>query len=423
MEAQVAELVQEMMRLRQRVADQEIFLQQAQQAKGKGKGGPPLARQDDRGDKLDMKTLKGLDSFDGSEKAWRDWKVVTKSYASVVDPVLAGLMARAESGQEEVKNEDLLEEGEEAASVKLYMLLLHSCKGPALDKVVNSGQNEGAHAWKMLNERYDPKATTRQAGLLQSVLSWSFAGDPLERLEAWERELARYTQMSGAAFPDGLKIGMVIKNLEDGSLKNHLMFNSERLSDWPSFRRELVSVRTVLGTSSGSGAAPMDIGAVGDRFAGNCWHCGKPGHKTQDCRLRSKKGDSKGGKDKGKGGGKGGKGKGDQKGGKDKNRRRLQCWTCGGDHRQQDCPRGGGKQGVRALDEDEGVPPPPEPHFQLRPTRSAPTAASMTSSAASSRPTALPDAGSLELTGLFIGALDEIEFSLSSAGAGRRAGH
>ena len=84
------------------------------------------------------------------------------------------------------------EPGNALAARRLYTLLIHSCKGAALDRVINAGPGEGLLAWKDMVERFEPRQRTRQAGLLQALMAWSFQGDPLERLEAWEREVARW---------------------------------------------------------------------------------------------------------------------------------------------------------------------------------------------------------------------------------------
>jgi len=258
---------------------------------------------------------------------------------------LASMMRAAEQNPDsDVRNVTMVSEPQRQASRTLFTLLLHSVKGVALDKVVNSGEGEGITAWRNLVERYEPKALARQAGTLQALLQWSFAGDILERLESWEREVARYEVISKEVISDGVRIGIVLRQLEESPLKQHLVLNSERLKTWKTFVEEMVQVRTALNAAA-SGSSPMDIGGVSDA---QCWKCGKTGHYERDCYSgqRHDGGGGKGGKSKGKTKSKS-KGKvqskGKKKGNKDGGKQRPvpgdgKCFKCGGNHMKKDCP-------------------------------------------------------------------------------------
>ena len=202
----------------QRAADAQRIQQQERDihtlaAKGAGKGGSPGGQVPT----FDVRALKGMDHFDGTQRAWRDWAVVTKSYAGVMKPKLVELMTAAEqvNTHPDVRNAVLTDDGSRAASQQLYTLLLHACKGPSLNKVVNAGQGEGTVAWRALVSRYDPNALAVRAGTLQSLLSWSFSGDVLERIEAWEREVAHYEVLSGTTLQEDLRIGIVLRQMDE----------------------------------------------------------------------------------------------------------------------------------------------------------------------------------------------------------------
>jgi len=208
---------------------------------------------------LDARALRGVDPFDGSQKAWRDWSVVTKNYAALLDKRMSRILREAELGAQSVANSNMVDDETRHASQKLFYLLVSSCRGPALDRVVNASDGEGALAWRYLVEKYEPRALTRQAGLLQQLLAWSFTGDVSERLEGWERELSRYEALSNETITDGIKIGVIIRQLDAGTLKDHLILNSERLRAYKDFRAEIVTVRLAFQTATGP--VPMDLGA------------------------------------------------------------------------------------------------------------------------------------------------------------------
>ena len=171
------------------------------------------------------------------------------------------------------------------------------------------------------------------------LLSWSFAGDIIGRLESFEREITMYTVGSGETFSDAMRIGIILRQLEDSGLRQHLILQGERLKTYQSFRDELVNVRRAQLAVSG-GSQPMDVGALSGGLRGGggikCNKCGKSGHKAADCW-------SGGG---GGGGGKNGK-KGPRGGGKaSASDTRPKCNKCGKPgHKAADCwsDSGGGK--------------------------------------------------------------------------------
>eukprot|EP00959_Pyramimonas_sp_CCMP1952_P318512 6664635-Pyramimonas_sp.AAC.1 len=153
---------------------------------------------------------------------------------------------------------------DQQASRDLYHLLLSLTRGAALDKVCNAGVLEGAYAWRLLVDRWGPRLRSRAAGQLLEMLRWSFSGDCLTRLEAFERACTQYEKTSGTPLTENLKVGIVLNNLEDGPVRDRMILNAERLQDWPVFKSELepiMRVRTSAASSRGPG--DMDVGALG----------------------------------------------------------------------------------------------------------------------------------------------------------------
>ena len=76
-------------------------------------------------------------------------------------------------------------------STVLYYILMMLCRGTALDTVVNCGVGEGLEGWRQLCMTHEPKVRSRWAGQLVAILAWSFSGDPISRIEAFEREITQ----------------------------------------------------------------------------------------------------------------------------------------------------------------------------------------------------------------------------------------
>eukprot|EP00971_Amphidinium_carterae_P050193 989009-Amphidinium_carterae.1 len=130
-------------------------------------------------------------------------------------------------------------------------------------------------------------------------------------MEAFEREILRYEHASGEGVSDALRVGIVLRQLEEAKLKEYLLLmNASKLTVWKYFKAE---VNTIKRTQANIG--PMDLDAFTNgknKGAKNAWDKGK----------------GKGGKD--------AKGKG----------KKGACFVCGSpDHMQAQCPKGKGKGG------------------------------------------------------------------------------
>ena len=231
------------------------------------------------------------------------------------------------------------------------------CQGTALNIIVNAGELQGCIAWRRLRQRYEPKAKTRFDGQMLELLSWSFDGDLQGRLEFFERHLARFDNDPKEKMSDSIKIGIVLRQLTEGPLKQHLLTQSERLQPWPDFRDEIVNIRR----AQASLRVPMDIGAPNKGGKGGkgaisstvCWTCGKTGHRASDCR-------SGGGTGRGKGRGGRGKGKGEGKGGGNGNAQVCSHGRRPG-HTVANCrTKAGGKKGSKGVNALEGGAAEPE---------------------------------------------------------------
>ena len=246
---------------------------------------------------IDTRLLGKPRDFSGTDAEFVDWSVVLRSYASLVNPSLGELMKTAETTEDIVEDVVLTPTEVESSSV-LYFILLHLCKGPAMTIVVNAGDGQGAVAWRALCRRFDSSSRMKSASQMQSLLTFDFRGDFHGKLELFERRVAQYDaarvlrQLPPA--DTDLKIGIVLKQMDDGPLKVHLLYGIDQLPSWDAFRSKIIAFTQAQAASGGT----TEINAFGyqpkgdgknckdgkkTKFEGECNKCGKYGHKGVDC--------------------------------------------------------------------------------------------------------------------------------------------
>ena len=141
-----------------------------------------------------------------------------------------------------------------------YMLVM-LCKGTALTRGVNAGAQEGVEAWRALVLHYEPTSLTRNAGLLQELLNFSFEGEIAERMVQFDRDIDHHAKASGENIPNNIRICVALRMLPDGPLK-HLVLNSARLTTWETLKAEIDNVRRAQAAASSTPQA-MDLSACG----------------------------------------------------------------------------------------------------------------------------------------------------------------
>eukprot|EP00971_Amphidinium_carterae_P104016 2059882-Amphidinium_carterae.1 len=191
-----------------------------------------------------------------------------------------------------------------------------------------------------------------ESGQQLEVINFDFQGEPQERIAAFDRIVSRYEMVAGETINGKVKIGLILKQLPEGGLKQHLVLNLERWDTYEKLRSEVENISRAQVASQHS-TIPMDLhalnptkGSSGLKGAGKgdkggkgssgdtCRICGKTGHWAKDC-WHKEKGTSKG-KGKGKKGSSSGK-----DGKKEKDKSRVKCWKCGKTgHLAKEC-RGG----------------------------------------------------------------------------------
>ena len=275
------------------------------------------------------------DSFSGDRKDWRAWSMKFKSYVGAMMRGQIGVwMDGADVNREVVQLSASLADAARGPSAALYHALIATCEHGALNLVERAGTGEGLEAWRLLLRKCEPQ--TRQTRVLRmiQILNYDFkSGDLVDQLEPLDRLIAIYTRESGKEIDDDTKIGVVIKGMEAGALREHLLLHSERCDSYEEFRNEVDTIAKARAAHLLE-PTPMELGAAGKGKGKDgkqpvvCHNCGKVGHKASDCWQRDQKGPGKGR----------GRGKGRGKSQNAQQPEKRKCFKCGmTNHIAKDC--------------------------------------------------------------------------------------
>eukprot|EP00929_Paragymnodinium_shiwhaense_P111971 TRINITY_DN8021_c0_g1_i4.p1 TRINITY_DN8021_c0_g1~~TRINITY_DN8021_c0_g1_i4.p1 ORF type:complete len:1618 (+),score=271.11 TRINITY_DN8021_c0_g1_i4:701-5554(+) len=180
-------------------------------------------------------------SFDGDVTKLPDWSFKFRSYMCAVDSRYTEMFEHVETSLVPTLNA-VLEEKDVRMSTQLYHVLVMLCSGAALDKVHNVGQSEGFEAWRQFSLQWQPRVVTRFVGLLMQILSFSFDGELVAKVAAFERLVRDYQVQSQKTIDDDIKLGVVLINMKDAKMKEHMIRNATRLDTWEKVKTEIVEI-------------------------------------------------------------------------------------------------------------------------------------------------------------------------------------
>ena len=174
-----------------------------------------------------------------------------------------------------------------------------------MDEVELVDANCGLQLWRKLTQEYEPKWKSRHLSRHQAILNFKFPDDVIAGLDKFEKELRQYPAITGKDIDEDTKSGVILGALAKSSnethrdLANHLVLNSYRLD---SYNKMFLEIREILGTKKymnqesvinakgggkggkgKKGGKSDSKGQITIKFAGECWVCGRPSHKQQDC--------------------------------------------------------------------------------------------------------------------------------------------
>eukprot|EP00971_Amphidinium_carterae_P300384 5968099-Amphidinium_carterae.1 len=194
-----------------------------------------------------------------------------------------------------------------------------------MTKLQNVEAHNGLEAWRQLVLEFEPRTPGRKRLHLTSLLRPAKTNNMEklgETIEQWEREVRDYERVRKEALDEEIKIGGH-RYLAPDKVSENLFLFADKLQSYADARKvvfEFVDAHRAQHTASA--AVPLDVDALTqeggkgkdrkgckhggqegrkykgkEKFAGECWICGKAGHKSSECWHKDKKG-----KDGGKGG-------------------------------------------------------------------------------------------------------------------------
>ena len=265
-------------------------MQQQQQQKGQMKGGNGRGYESGIGS---FASKYQPPSFEGQDEKWKEWARVFRSWSGrFYDGELGVVYEHIESKRNESAGiSDLRlslvsgrEEKLRAMASEFYHVLVMLTRGRAQKLVLKAGEPEGFEAYRLLLRRYEPQTTATTVTKLVELLSTQFAGDLLDCVTDLERRAAVWESEAGEQLSDLIKIGVVVKGLEKGNFRDHLLINTSGTKQWSRFIKEIEAVELARLNSR---PTPMDLSAVGHDQPKRFEWCGTHGHVARDCSKKA----------------------------------------------------------------------------------------------------------------------------------------
>ncbi|CAK0821956.1 unnamed protein product, partial [Prorocentrum cordatum] len=209
----------------------------------------------------------------GQRAKWSDWAFIFRAYLAAIDTKYPALLDEAEASEVAIRNVDLDQPWKASLSSQLYYLMVMLFRSAAQDKMSTVSSGEGLEAWRQSVLDWDPKIRTRRVGLLIKIPTAKFSGDIPQSLDQFEHLIREHEQQSKKVFDEDLKIGLVVVNMQDTDVQQHLVKNASRLETWKAMEEELLDM------------AKAKAEANKEK---ECFYCHKKGHIAAECRKKAR---------------------------------------------------------------------------------------------------------------------------------------
>ena len=187
--------------------------------------------------------------------------------------------------------------------------------------VLKVAEPEGLEAFRLLLRRYEPVSTVSTVSKLVVLLTTTFCGDLMDSLSHFERRVTSWEHEAKETLSDLIKIGVVIKGLEKGWFRDHLLINTAGTTECT--KKHTACSDGFVGNDQSRSKAPRKLFMVwnlrphGERLSKEKLNTSKTTKRVDGLARttsKGKPGKGKGKQDKGKGKGKPSDGKEQRKG-------------------------------------------------------------------------------------------------------------
>ena len=191
--------------------------------------------------------------FKGEDEKWREWDRVFRGWSG---RFFGGALAEIDEHREGHCNDSATILDLALASLRfharllrnicreLYHVLIMLTRGRAQRLVLKAPESEGLEAYRLLLRRCEPVSKVTTVPKLVDSLATTFSGDLMDSLTDFERQVTFLEHEAKETFRDLIRIGVVIKGLEKGGFRDHLLINSEGSTEWTKFVKEIENVES-----------------------------------------------------------------------------------------------------------------------------------------------------------------------------------
>ena len=212
------------------------------------------------------------------------------------------LLRSADNPEQSLDHIDL-EPGDDVLDAQLYFILTILLKENFMEKkkVETVEFGEGLRLLQLLVTGFEPQCACRKMVLQQGILNFSFGAseDPRKGIDRLEKQIRQYQSTTVKKIDDDTRTKVLLTALEDGNeshkqLGDLLVLNAYRVESFSEMKRGshfylgmkqwLTPGAADLIVGSGTGKQKGYIkGELTVQFAGQCFVCGKTGHRKSEC--------------------------------------------------------------------------------------------------------------------------------------------
>ena len=172
----------------------------------------------------------------------------------------------------------------------IYIAMSQSLEGKSVSIFKNGEVDNGLDVWRRLIRRYDPRTASRQRSAYLRITQPGQAktgAEAARMFEQWGTGIKQCEGKHGKMVDEDLKCAVLVEMMPK-ELRLHLQLNSKTLKTYAELRDAVLEFFET--TNHKKKDDPTDVGALGavsggkQSRTGNCWECGRPGHRAHECR-------------------------------------------------------------------------------------------------------------------------------------------